>query len=340
VKPALCALEGRNMAGSSPVPQPKTQFAVHLYADTSAAWITEFPDSQQTPPPLYHYTNAAGLIGIIESRSLWASAIGHSNDLREIACAYEIAAPIVNELLEHSEFQTSNQKNLLRFLQTFFASPERPMQDGYAVSFCVRGDLLSQWRAYGDQGGFSVEFDPVTRFDPLQGQTVSFRSNAGHKIILRQIDYDPDSHRIVLRTRLEQVLRFVYRLTDGQENPEITSLVNSLFTWWLVEWVYSVKDAAFEEEQEWRLICFPNINWVEGAFVFTHYDTVKSRIRNGEIVPYVVVEPTQTLLPIKSVNCGPHPHPSLTQRAVELALKSSGYTCPVNQSRVPLRTSR
>lgn len=326
------------MAGS-PIPNPKTQDAVDLVAETATAWASEFPDDQQEPPPLYHYTNAAGLIGIIESRSLWASAIGHSNDLKEIGCAYEIATPIISELWGHSEFQTSNEKNVLRFLQTFFESPERPMRDGYAVSFCVRGDLLSQWRAYGDQGGFSVEFDPLTQSDPLQG-IVRFKSNAGQKIILRQIDYDPNAQRTTFRTRLEQVLRFVRRLTRSQENAEITGLVNFLFTWWLVEWVYSVKDAAFEEEQEWRLICLPNITWEEGAFVYTHYDFVKSRVRNGEIVPYVVLEPTQPLLPIKSVTCGPHPHPSLTRRAVELALKSKGYGCLVNQSRVPLRTSR
>jgi hypothetical protein len=30
----------------------------------------------------------------------------------------------------------------------------------YAGCFCENGDLLSQWRAYGSDHGYSVEFDP------------------------------------------------------------------------------------------------------------------------------------------------------------------------------------
>jgi len=103
--------------------------------------------------------------------------------------------------------------------------------------------------------------------------------------------------------------------------------------------VYSVKDKAFEEEHEWRLICYPNMNWADGEYVYLNYEGVKSRVRNGQVVPYIVVEPVgDLLLPIASITCGPNPHPSLTERAVKLALKSKGYTCPVLRSKVPLRT--
>lgn len=305
-------------------------------------WNEQVPYDQLEPPPLYHYTDAAGLIGILEKGELWASAIGHSNDLKEITCAYEIARPILTDIRADARFQRVNQRNLLGFLEYFFQNPEEPMQHGYAVSFCARRDLLSQWRAYGQQGGFCIEFRPLTEWNAiLNARIVPFRSDAGTKIIIRQINYAPQVQQQELRDKLVQASEFLHRMTEGRENDEITGIVNNLLSFWLVEWIYSVKDVAFEEEQEWRLICFPNQPWREGRFEYQYPDALRTRVRAGEIMPYVVLRSQAApRLPIAGVMCGPASHPSLTKRAVELALKSKGYDCPVSLSRVPLRTYR
>jgi hypothetical protein len=42
------------------------------------------------PDILYHYTSAAGLCGIIQSVSIWASKIQHLNDSTELLLALKI----------------------------------------------------------------------------------------------------------------------------------------------------------------------------------------------------------------------------------------------------------
>lgn len=288
------------------------------------------------------YTNAAGLVGIIEDRSLWASAIGHSNDLREIKCAYDIATPEMKELAASPQFDHPSQRSLMRSLQGFFGDSERPPQDGYSVSFCARDDLLSQWRAYGEQGGFSIELHPLTKPNAILRAPVSvFSSDAGGRVLLRAVEYDPHNQRRTFRGKMERVLELLKRLSGPNEDHEISAAVLAFTAMWLVEWIYTVKDTAFQEEQEWRLICLPEIRWnLFGEAIYAHPESVKTRVRGSGIVPYVKLKAGNDLLPIRAVTCGPALHPGLNKKAVELLLKSKGYTSPVRNSQVPLRTYR
>jgi hypothetical protein len=327
-----------------PVTQTTLKF-MELYIRVLPLWNRYFPYTQPPPPPLYHYTNAAGLVGILDSGSLWASAIGHSNDPREIACAFDVARPILTELAAQPEFQKRNQHLLMSVLEQFFENPERPTQDGFAVSFCAKPDLLSQWRAYGDEGGFSLEIYPLARAfvpgpDSEAMNLVLLRSAVGSRIIVQKINYDPNEQQAEFRQRLIATSRLLDEVTEELPDADATAVVATLLTTSLIEWVYSVKDVAFTEEQEWRLICLPDIDHFYGGNTYKHYGAVKTRVRNGVIVPYVVLEPIEGLLPIKSVTCGPALHPNLTKKAVALALESKKYGSDVHQSRVPLRTSR
>jgi hypothetical protein len=42
------------------------------------------------PATLYHYTSAAGLLGILKTRSIWATNIRFMNDTREFALALDL----------------------------------------------------------------------------------------------------------------------------------------------------------------------------------------------------------------------------------------------------------
>jgi hypothetical protein len=303
-------------------------------------WEREFPCVVPVAPPLYHYTSAAGLLGILAEPSLWASAIGYSNDLREVKCAYEIARPVISELYRGKK---SHQKQFVESLENFFADPERPERDAYVVSFCASGaDLLHLWRAYGEQGGFSIEFHPLVGSGDGTDPVVLLRSGIGKKIILRKISYDQSKQEQEFRTGVERALRLLGSVIEGRdEGADVTEVVFRLFSDWLVEWIYSVKDVAFESEQEWRLICYPDVQMeVFGHYAYVHYNQIRSRMRGSQIVPYVALHPAgdNASLPIKGVTCGPCAHPELTLRAVELAVRSSGYDCPIHSSDVPLRT--
>ena len=54
--------------------------------------------SQKVRRPLYHYTDAAGLKGIIENQEVWLSSIFHLNDPSELRHGVECAVEELHEL--------------------------------------------------------------------------------------------------------------------------------------------------------------------------------------------------------------------------------------------------
>jgi hypothetical protein len=102
-----------------------------------------------TPPGLlYHYTDAAGLIGIIESGCLWASDYRHLNDRKE----YLLGAQLLRKEIDASQLEDQHRVDL----HNLVANTQKTC---YVLSFSERRDQLSQWRAYCPSGnGYSLGF--------------------------------------------------------------------------------------------------------------------------------------------------------------------------------------
>lgn len=101
---------------------------------------------------LYHYTTVNGLQGILETNRLWASAAYYLNDSSEV----EYGSHLLHD--ELSVWRTANQNNpcfaadVLQGLDEIFSSPLSRISRTstiYVTCFCENGNLLSQWRAYG-----------------------------------------------------------------------------------------------------------------------------------------------------------------------------------------------
>ncbi|MCR9246015.1 MAG: DUF2971 domain-containing protein [bacterium] len=91
---------------------------------------------RQPPPLLYHYTDWAGLQGIVQSGTLWATHYADLNDSAETSYSVKL----LNRLTDDPANQVE--------------------RDWYALSLTEESDLLSQWRAYSKGGsGFCIGFD-------------------------------------------------------------------------------------------------------------------------------------------------------------------------------------
>jgi hypothetical protein len=138
--------------------------------------------TESEPGLLYHYTTQAGLIGVLESKSIWATHMLHLNDSSEVRLGIEMFNRCLvglrvnqraSELKRGSISAESIQKieRLLResaasairelsaaevFVSSFFGSANLLSDTGEKDP----GDTLEQWRAYsGGSGGFSIGFD-------------------------------------------------------------------------------------------------------------------------------------------------------------------------------------
>ena len=118
----------------------------------------------RTLPPtgLFHYTDAAGLHGIIRSGEFWATHVYYLNDSQEFKYAARLINEQFSDLIDRGEGDTALFLDRLRgTIQSNFTIWSS-IAGIYAVCFCTNGNLLSQWRAYSANGsGFSIGFDPT-----------------------------------------------------------------------------------------------------------------------------------------------------------------------------------
>jgi len=120
------------------------------------------------PEILYHYTTQQGLLGILQSETLWLTNLRYLNDSSEFIYPINLAKQYLEDrikLLETTGFlsgpsalgSSSNNRNLyehLNILDNFNAIPL------YICSFSREGDQLGQWRGYcNNESGFSIGFD-------------------------------------------------------------------------------------------------------------------------------------------------------------------------------------
>jgi hypothetical protein len=231
------------------------------------------------PNVLYHYTTAAGLLGILESNTLHATDVRHLNDLRELVLAQE-AVELAVDVAASSWPETSIMAGRLNQLRVMLLDSKNESQFGpFVASFCEDGDLLSQWRSYG-RGGYALGFDSdgLSKLDPVP----LLDTDDGHweqqgfgpaPVDLRKVMYDAEG----LAKVVSSVIEFAQRNGPGDDAmpPYLETHAEAFKA------MASVKDAAFEEEAEWRLIVMG-----QGGLI---RDRFKARA-SGAIVPYVPIE--------------------------------------------------
>ena len=108
--------------------------------------------------PQYHYTDINGFMGIMQNKELWATSTRFLNDKNEYIEGLLLAQKIAGD---YSKTCADKEKKFLNSFQRMIQDriDKGCNQDIYSISFCECGDLLSQWRGYGKQGGVSLGFD-------------------------------------------------------------------------------------------------------------------------------------------------------------------------------------
>ena len=105
------------------------------------------------PDLVYHYTSAQGLRGIVENDRLWATHVRYLNDFREIEHGCDVVRATLTKQREGKASEVVRE--FLDLALTSFNLNEQ--LDVCVACFSENGDLLSQWKMYGDDArGFSI----------------------------------------------------------------------------------------------------------------------------------------------------------------------------------------
>jgi hypothetical protein len=286
-----------------------------LSRETARLGITRVSDaSSQT---LYHYTSAAGFLGIIGSGEVWLSDYAFLNDATELHHGLELARGVFVEAAEQRPLARSMLERWSKY-----------NLEGHRVcigSFSHLGDSLSQWRGYGQ---IAIGFD--AKAYPGFG---TFRTARWGQVI-----YDTPTQLRQLEL-LAHLAASAWEYDLQYDADRVADLYGDGMGH-LLNVVGFFKNSGFEDEREIRLVHSEPPDRFGGM----GYVPPRSRFRaSGElIVPYLstrdIAENPTELMPITEVLVGPSSAADTIRSGIEQVLQQAGYNdIPVKLSQTPYR---
>lgn len=288
---------------------------------------------------IYHYCSNTVLESILKNKQLWMSDIANSNDYNEIRILIPKLFYMIEDLYRNQAFSFKYKEHngiegivdILTDVSQFINNTyDSGSLTSFVSCFCEKGDVLSQWRGYANDGkGCSVGFslkdlkeycentNGTIRIDKVEyvdeKQLNSIISNAAQKCINELMNLKNKSENFLtnkqsnLRGELTDII-MMFLFKDYLERIVLDSL--------------KYKWNAFQEEHEWR-IYFGSISKNEKVLFGGGSKTeellrefngashllagkMKFNVHDDVIVPYYPIELKEVSdSPIKTVIIGP-----------------------------------
>ena len=268
----------------------------------------------------YHYTDAAGLIGILSTNRLWATDVKFLNDPSE---GQFLSGRILSLMRAKEGGLSPIEASIVAGIALELAKPPRSALSTLTISFCSDGDLLSQWRGYGSFGrGYAVGLE-------LSGGCPHPQIALSYDVIYG----DGESLEVVALDILEIFAKAFEKWKDDTFEMG-ADLLRVL--------AHSFKDPSYREEAESRVIAS-----YDGRqdYLFSREAPIAFRAQAGNVVPYIPLAftlmregDTAPALPIRRIIVGPGVDFERNKSSVLQMLAANGYHgVEVSKSEIPFR---
>jgi hypothetical protein len=260
------------------------------------------------PPMLWHYTSGAGLRGILESRSFWATNLLYLDDYREFRFAGEVMGNVLAQLRD--EEAAPEIRSALVTLQELISRRDPLVTpDLYICCFTSRGNNPNVWRRHTQLAdAYNIGVDGLFLF-----------SHGLQNWQLRKCIYAEAEQRVLVH---EVLHRRVDELKQGDDLQRvIPALAHEMGGLAPV-----LKHREFEDEDEWRMI---------------HYPSRYVKYANGEELPEIAVAPNgsphailpldDTLPPVR-ITLRPDPYSRLDENDVIAMGAATGIIATTSRS--------
>ncbi|MCC2030531.1 DUF2971 domain-containing protein [Microbacterium sp. YMB-B2] len=272
------------------------------------------PFSEHYHGSIWHFTDSRALISMVEKRQLWATAATMLNDPEELAYGARRIIDWFNNQPNESSLHAALRTQMQYVLDDDFIEwvLENP---AYVVCASTHYRVLNQWRNYGSTKGVAVKLDAHAEYIPSNPPRMT-----GFLLVPQwvTVEYDPDRQD----KRIERVLS---KIAEGNLKPLLESsqpgAASTLVRGVLASLAASMKDSAYAEEQEVRLISYLPVGY-----------RPKHRGSDRGVIPYIEITHHENYgwalagldalanslapLPIEEVRVGPPDGDSEAQRIV------------------------
>lgn len=296
---------------------------------------------------LYHYTNLHGLKAIIENQCFFSSNSAYLNDKKE----YYYGIDLFKKCIEEKKESIKNKKGL-NFISEIQKELEKKLVSfHYVTCFSLDGDLLSQWRAYADDGkGIAIGLD-------LKKLIEAFRPKANGMYI----EYNYQNQKEIVNEIIDTCYNFYIselKVLNLLKEPNLELIIAKEILEIIDKYVGQFKHSSFSEEKEFRFDLSIDRDYNEPD------DLISYRVsKNNLLVPYLELktnyklekefrEKNKTnledleknkefkikLLPITEIIIGPSIDFELNKQSITDFLRKNNYSdVKIISSEVPYR---
>lgn len=312
-------------------------------------------------PELFHYTGIDGLKGIVKSQTLRATHATYLSDTTEILAFQDrlpaLLNPAVTKIIRDFSRQSTANKILVAniggetkapsaistrittamFRALFGSSDIEPFSEPYVTSFCTPATeeisahgLLSQWRGYGQGGGYAIVFDTARLKIFLKEEYEKWR----YSLFLGDVIYSSESDEKIREEfgpHLDQLATSIknWLITRGADEALETTFDP------LTRCACRYKHWGFHEEKEKRIVALLQHNHISSAEKPRNIFT-----RGSAPIPCIylfegITDLPRKPLPITRIIVGPHGKIDSNLRDVGSILKECRLDIPVSKSDIP-----
>ena len=308
----------------------------------------------------WHYTNGAGLISILSSHTLWATASAFLNDRHEIVLGgRRISERVLSAAARRGE---TLAREVADRVSASTQQGEGPGRGSLFILSASRSpDSLSMWRLYGGaQESYAVGIDQTQPLAVLARSEADAAATAQGDYFLRRqgwrrVRYDAAEQDTLVDTALQHLDGLVSALPPhdltgprtqqpaGPPGLEVEALIEP-FLQALQEALLLIKHPGFVDEQEFRY-AVALAGGVGGSSLEARLLSYRSTAYG--IAPYLRLtgaEPggapiaaTPVPLPLRGVAVSPSPNGDEALASLRQLLLAHGYDVPVRRSSIPFR---
>lgn len=305
--------------------------------------MSELPKSTE----LFHYTGLSGLEGIIRTQSLRATHFAFLNDMTELRTFEQRLIKILHKALALSDQDSYAEDMAVSMREIALGNRVKntpAMAEPFITSFCKartkeisEHGLLSQWRAYGEEGGYAVVFDGARLTNMLTHEAekwsyaLMFSGDVIYSTQSQEFHNDLSPH---VSTIIEALTQF----RKDKRNPH--PLEQTFLPYMQCAGFY--KHWGFHEENEFRILAIP----FGKSFVEKYkdrnlnYKFRSSFARRGTLIPCInllegIAKVPENALPITRIIIGPHPQRENRHRAIQDMVEQFNLPVDVTVSDIP-----
>jgi hypothetical protein len=281
---------------------------------------------------VWHYTTGAGLIGILQSGQLFATQVACLNDSSETLYAQRLYKAALSEIQKQYAGNTA-VKALYEHFQSEFQDDSTPAASSpskfFVACLTTKGNDLSQWRAYAEQGGEN-------------GYAIGFRVGGlfgGLQRLVAKVNYDRDLHITLAKEVADATITYFLKGLQNDPSRSAELWAEEFFQAW-DEDIYRlsplIKDPGFRDEEEVRII---------HELQISEFGQIQMKQKRNLLARYVALNfapvcwvGKSVKLPITSIVIGPSRHPAVSRVSVGTLLRQTGYdSVSVEISSCPLQ---